>query len=209
MTQEFFTALSISVGAMFPIINPIGHAPMFFAMTENNSPDFRRWIAIKTSIYVVIILAIALLAGKPILAFFGVNLNDMRIAGGLLIARAAWYMMSNTSRVTVAENEAAKDKVDISLSPFATPILAGPGAMSLAIGLTSYGQTPFAYAGYVAGFIVVGLITLVSLYFADRLVAFMHPNAIGSLNRILGFFILAIGVNLMIDGLMHAFFPPG
>lgn len=196
----------MSLGAMFPIINPIGHAPMFYAMTEGDTPAFRRRMATKTAIYTLLILVVALFAGDALLAFFGVCLDDMRIAGGLLIASAAWGMLGNASRVSPAEREAACDKVDVSLTPMATPILAGPGAMSLAIGLTAYGKTTVAYVGYVAGFLAIGLMTWAALRYSDLLVRVMSPNALGALNRILGFFILAIGVNLMVDGVHNLFF---
>lgn len=206
MLHEFAVALGLSVGAMFPIINPVGHAPMFYAMTEGDTPGFRRRMAGKTAFYTTVILVISLFAGDALLRFFGVTLDDLRIAGGLLIAAAAWTMLGNNSRVTASEHQAACDKEDVSLTPMATPILAGPGAMSLAVGLTAYGKSPAAYGGYVAGFVVIGLITLVSLRFSDLLVRVMSPNTLGALNRILGFFILAIGVNLMIDGVNNIFF---
>lgn len=205
--NEFWTALCLSVAAMFPIINPIGHAPMFYAMTRDDSPGFRHRIALKTAIYTFLILVISLIAGDYILRFFGVSLDDLRIAGGIMIARAAWGMLNNDSRVTVDEHSAAQDKEDISLTPMATPILSGPGAMSLAIGLISYGRSPVAYAGYISGFLCIGILTLVSLRYADQLVRFISPNGVGALNRILGFFILAIGVNLIIDGLKNTFVP--
>lgn len=205
--NEFFTALSLSVAAMFPIINPIGHAPLFYAMTRDDSPGFRHRMALKTSAYTFLILLVSLLAGEYILRFFGVSLDDLRIAGGIMIARAAWGMLNNDSRVTVDEHSAAQDKEDISLTPMATPILSGPGAISLAIGLISYGRSPVAYAGYVSGFLCIGILTLVSMRYADQLVRIISPNGVGALNRILGFFILAIGVNLIVDGLKNTFAP--
>jgi MarC family membrane protein len=132
MLNEFMTALGISVGAMFPIINPVGHAPMFYSMTQDDTPAFRRRMASKTSLYTFLILLVSLLLGNTILRFFGITIDDLRIAGGLLVARTAWNMLGNSSRVTQAEHEAAVDKEDISLTPMATPILSGPGAMSLA-----------------------------------------------------------------------------
>ncbi len=206
MLHDFFVAAGLSLGAMFPIINPIGHAPMFYAMTESDTPGYRRRMASKTALYTTLILVISIFAGDTLLRFFGVSLDDMRIAGGLLIAAAAWSMLGNNSRVSESESAAACDKVDVSLTPMATPILAGPGAMSLAIGLTAYGKAPAAYAGYLAGFVAIGLLTWISLRYSDLLVRVMSPNALGALNRILGFFILAIGVNLMVDGVHNLFF---
>jgi multiple antibiotic resistance protein len=137
---------------------------------------------------------------EAILRFFGITIDDLRIAGGLLVARTAWNMLGNSSRVTQAEHEAGVDKEEISLTPMATPILSGPGAMSLAIGLLSYGATPLAVAGYIAGFLVIGLMTWICLRYAEDLVRLISVNGVGALNRILGLLILAIGVALVAQG---------
>ena len=92
------------------------------------------------------------------------------------------------------------DKEDISLTPMATPILSGPGAMSLAIGLLTYGATPPAVAGYIAGFLAIGLMTWICLRYAEDLVRLISVNGVGALNRILGLLILAIGVALVAQG---------
>jgi MarC family integral membrane protein len=113
MWHEFLYAVGISVAAMFPIVNPIGHAPIFFAMTANDSLEFRRTQALKTSLWLIIILASSLLLGRWILEFFGITLDDLRIAGGLLVAHAAWGMLNNQSRMTLDEHTAAADKTDI------------------------------------------------------------------------------------------------
>lgn len=207
MLQQFLTACGISVVAMFPIINPIGHAPMFYTMTQDDEASFRHQQALKTSIYTFLILFISLMLGEYILWFFDISLDDLRIAGGLLVARTAWNMLSNTPKVSPAEQIAADTKRDISLTPMATPILSGPGAMSLAMGLISYGRAPAQYGGYIFGFILIGIMTWFCLRYADVLVRFISVNALGAMNRILGFFILAIGVNLIVDGIQHIIVP--
>lgn len=200
MLHTFFTSFCLSVAVMFPIINPIGHAPMFYAMTKEDDHAFRMQQVLKTSIYSFLILVISLLAGTYVLRFFGIDLNDLRIAGGLLVARSAWHMLGNESRVTKGEHSAAMEKEDISLTPMATPILSGPGAMSLAIGLVSYGGSSAAYGGYLAGFAAIGLMIWFCFRYAENLSNFLGENGAGALNRVLGFFILAIGVNLIVDG---------
>lgn len=205
--QEFATAFGLSFAAMFPMLNPIGHAPMFYALTENDSAAYRHRQALKSSVYAVVILAIALLAGDYILAFFAITLDDLRIAGGILVGRTAWAMLANNSRVTAVEHEAAQDKDDISLTPMATPILSGPGAMSLAVGLISYGRTPVEYGGYLAGFVALGVLTWVCLRWSDVLVQAISVNAIGAMNRILGFLILSIGVDLIVKGVRGSLSP--
>jgi len=207
MIHEFLAAIAVSFGAMFPIINPIGHAPIFYSLTQDGTPDYRRRMANKTALCVFLILLVSLLLGHAILRFFGITIDDLRIAGGLLVARTSWNMLGNASRVTPAEHAAAEDKEDISLTPMATPILSGPGAMSLAVGLLTYGATPPACAGYIAGFVLIGLLTWFCLRYAEVLVRLISVNGVGALNRILGLLILAIGVDLVVEGVKAIFFP--
>jgi multiple antibiotic resistance protein len=207
MLQEFLVAVSVAFVAMFPIINPVGHAPMFYSMTIGDSPGFRRRQAFKTSLYVFLILLVSLILGNNILRFFSITIDDLRIAGGLLVAHSAWNMLNNTARVTPAEGDAAMDKDDISLTPMATPILAGPGAMSLALGLLSYGHRWVQYGGYIVGCFLISLLTWVCLRYSELLVRVINVNAMGAINRILGLLILAIGVDLMVEGIKNIFFP--
>lgn len=197
---EFFHSAVVAFVAMFPIINPVGHAPMFYGMTCETSSEHRRQMSVKIGIYVFVILTVTLLFGNLLLEFFGVDIDDLRIAGGLLVAHAGWVMLGNQSRVTPQEHEAAAEKEDISLTPMAMPILAGPGAMSLALGLAGYGKGMGNYAGYVLGFAAMGALTWASFRWAESMVRVLNVNAVGALNRVLGLFILAIGVHMIIRG---------
>ena len=197
---DFLHSIVVAFVAMFPIINPIGHAPMFYGMTMDDTAAHRRRMSVKIGIYVFVILAVSLLFGNLLLDFFGVTIDDLRIAGGLLVAHSGWVMLGNQSRVTPQEHAAAEEKEDISLTPMAMPILAGPGAMSLAIGLAVYGQTLTHYSGYVVGFAAIGALTWASFRWSDAMVRVMSVNAVGALNRVLGLFILAIGVNMIVKG---------
>lgn len=199
--DQFLTAFVLSFGAMFPIINPIGHAPMYYAMTQDDSPRYRHHMALKTAIYTFIILLLSLLLGNAVLRFFGITIDDLRIAGGLLVARTAWNMLGNESKMTDAEHAAAADKEDVSLTPMATPILSGPGAMSLALGLLSYGAKPLDYLGYIGGFVAIAVLTWACLRYSEYMMKVVSVNGIGALNRILGLMILAIGVALIAQGI--------
>jgi multiple antibiotic resistance protein len=198
--DAFLHAVVIAFSAMFPMINPVGHAPMFYAMTTGWSEADRRKAAWKSSLYATLILIAALLVGRLILEFFAIDLDDLRIAGGILVAHSAWGMITNKSRITPAEHEAATEREDISLTPLAIPILSGPGAISLAMGLLSYGDPAIVHGGYAVGFILIGLLTWVCFLASGSIVRLLGVNGTGALNRILGLFIMAIGVNLVATG---------
>jgi multiple antibiotic resistance protein len=199
---DILHSIAVAFVAMFPMINPIGHAPMFYGMTSDDTPVRRRVMSGMIGLYVFLILTISLLFGNLLLSFFGVTIDDLRIAGGLLVAHSGWAMLGNQSRVTSHEHAAAEEKEDISLTPMAMPILAGPGAMSLAIGLSTYGQTFPHYIGFVLGFAAIALLTWICFRESDAMVRVLNVNAIGALNRVLGLFILAIGVNMVVKGVL-------
>ncbi len=206
MGMLFFHAFLISLGVMFPMINPIGHAPIFYSMTELYTSEERRKTAIKTSWYTFLILFLSLFMGKYVLQFFGLTIDDIRIGGGLLVAAVAWKMLGNVKKITEDEHSAAMEKEDIAFTPMAMPILAGPGAMSLAIGLRSYGDSSLCFAGYVAGFFSIALMTAFFFYFSDYFSKHLKTNTLGALNRLLGFLILGIGVNLITTGIKNILF---
>jgi multiple antibiotic resistance protein len=187
--------------ALFPIVNPFGAVPIFFALTSKSSNSERRVTEAKVSIYVIAILVFFLLVGRFVLSFFGISLPVLRIAGGLIVANAAWGMVTSKSRITDAEGDEAITKEDISFTPMAMPMLAGPGSIGVVMGLAANSTNMLAYVGMIIGIAALGLVVYLFLRLGGPLVERLGPNAIGSINRIFGFLILAVAVQLIWDGI--------
>jgi multiple antibiotic resistance protein len=186
--------------ALFPIVDPFGGVPIFFSLTSSWPATERRRTALKTSFYVFAILVVFLFFGRFVLSFFGISLPVLKIAGGLIVANTAWGMVTSTSRLTVAETEEAPDKEDISLTPLAMPLLSGPGAIGVVMALAAHVDNWLAYLGMVIGIAAVALSVLLFLWMGGPLVRRLGPGAVGAINRIFGFLILAIAVQLVWDG---------
>jgi multiple antibiotic resistance protein len=186
--------------ALFPIVDPFGGVPIFFSLTSSWSAVERRRTALKTSFYVFAILVVFLFFGRFVLSFFGISLPVLKIAGGLIVANTAWGMVTSTSRMTVAETEEATDKEDISLTPLAMPLLSGPGAIGVVMALAAHVDNWLAYLGMVIGIAAVALSVFLFLVMGGPLVRRLGPGAVGAINRIFGFLILAIAVQLVWDG---------
>jgi multiple antibiotic resistance protein len=187
--------------ALFPIVNPFGAVPIFFALTSKSSSSERRVTEAKVAIFVIAILVFFLLVGRFVLSFFGISLPVLRIAGGLIVANAAWGMVTSKSRITDAEGDEAITKDDISFTPMAMPMLAGPGSIGVVMGLAANSTNMLAYAGMIIGIVALGLVVYLFLRLGGPLVERLGPNAIGSINRIFGFLILAVAVQLIWDGI--------
>jgi len=193
-------AASATFLALFPIVNPSGGVPLFFSLTSNFSVGERNRTALKTGIYVTVILIFFMFLGRFVLVFFGISLPVLKIAGGLIVANTAWGMVTASSRITAAESHEASAKEDISLTPMAVPILSGPGSIGVVMGLAADADSKVAYLGMVIAIAAIGLAVYLFLRLGGPLVERLGPCATGAINRIFGFLILAIAVQLLWDG---------
>lgn len=186
--------------ALFPIVDPFGGIPIFFSMTSTWTDKDRRLTAFKTGLWVFVILVTFLFFGRFVLFFFGISLPVLKIAGGLIVANTAWGMVTSTARITPAESHEAEDKEDISLTPLAMPLMSGPGAIGVVMALAAHVDSAASYLGMVIGIAAVALSVLLFFWLGGPLVRRLGPSAVGAINKIFGFLILAVAVQLVWDG---------
>jgi multiple antibiotic resistance protein len=186
--------------ALFPIVDPFGGVPIFFTMTSSWPPRERQRTAWKTGLWVFVILVTFLFFGRFVLHFFGISLPVLKVAGGLIVANTAWAMVTSTARITPAESNEAVDKEDISLTPLAMPLMSGPGAIGVVMALAAHVDNSAAYFGMIIGIAAVALSVSLFFWLGGPLVRRLGPSAIGAINKIFGFLILAIAVQLVWDG---------
>ncbi|HEX3826560.1 MAG TPA: MarC family protein [Sporichthyaceae bacterium] len=195
-------AFSVTLLSLFPIMNPIGNLPAFFALTTGDSPARRRAQALRTAGWVVGLLVVFTVLGKELLHGLGVSLPALQIAGGLVVARSAYAMVTNGPRLTEAEHGAGMAAADISFSPMAMPLLAGPGAIGTVIALASRSDGAPAIFGIVLGSVAMGVVVALILITGDPLLSRLGVTGIAALTRIFGFLILAIAVELIAHGVL-------
>lgn len=193
-----------TVLGLLPIINPLAAAPTFLAITEGDSPAHRREQARKGCLYMVAILVSFLIGGTFIMNFFGISIPGLRIAGGILMTGIGMSMLA-THRTTEderEEREAARRKVDVSFSPLAMPMLSGPGSIAVTLGFTSLATDWTDYVAIIAGIIVVAIITYLVLRVSGRIVTFIGPVGMNAVTKIMGFLIMCIGVQFVVNGIL-------
>lgn len=191
-----------TIVALLPIINPFSTAPMFLAMTEGYSAEERASQGRRGVIYMVAILLSFLIGGSFIMNFFGLSLPGLRIAGGILVAGVGMRMLyPKDKEQTPDEEKEAKAKPDIAFTPLAMPSLSGPGAISVTIGLTSLATTWLHFASIAAGVLIVGAIVFVVLRASTQLVRFLGVNGLHAMTKIMGFLILCVGVQFIVNGI--------
>ena len=111
-------------------------------------------------------------------------------------------MVTVRQRLTESEHQEAVDKDDVSFTPMAIPLISGPGAIAIVIGLSAKMTQLSDYLGSLVGIILLGILLYACLTLGESLINALGKNGIGALNRVLGFFILAIAVQLIADGVL-------
>jgi multiple antibiotic resistance protein len=199
--DNFFSTLALTFVALFPIVNPIGAIPVFCSLTSNSSVEERKKTALKTALNVFIILLAFYFLGEFVLEFFGISLAVLKISGGLIVAHTAWEMVTSKKKLSSEEHQEVQEKEDISFTPMALPLLSGPGSIGAAIGLSIQGYQ-FSYTGGIsAGILLTAISVYVALMLSLPLLKVLGKTGVSVLNKIMGFFILAIAVQLIVNGI--------
>lgn len=198
--------LAITIlASLFSVVNPLGAIPMFLSLTADETREERNHTSLMTSVYFVIILMSFFWAGTYILGFFGVSIFALRIAGGIVIMMSGFALLNgNTTKKRIGDKvkKEAMTKEDISFTPMAMPMLSGPGSISLLIGYFS------EFNDMSNRFIIAGVIifTGVLIYFILRssplLFKVLGESGLKAVARIMGFIVLAIGVEYIISGVV-------
>lgn len=209
--QQFFEFAVGSLLALIPVVDPIGGAPIFLVVTPNASPTVRRQLAGRVALNVIAVLLLFLLVGGGILRFFGISLEVVRIAGGIVVFNAAWQTMNAQPKISRQENrdviQHLEHHEDIALIPMTIPMLAGPGSIAVTLGLAAQAGRDLSTATFInlagagAAIAVLGLLIYLSLSSSSLLLKLLGERGISALSRILGLFIMAIGVQLILNGI--------
>ena len=203
--MELFLA---SFGALFSIMNPLGTVPVFVGLTQENTRKERSLTAFWTAIDVLAILILSFFAGKFILSFFGISLNALKIAGGLIIASSGFALLTGKFREHKGMKrqrvqDDIKSRESISLTPLAIPMLAGPGTISLLIAYNQEYQMTQDILVLSGAMILVALVIYFILKSSHFIVKFLGASGINALSRIIGFIVIAIGVEYIISSVVN------
>ncbi len=203
--SHFWELILGTIIALLPLINPLASAPTFLAITEGDSHDRRMQQLRMACIYMVIILVSFLVGGTFIMGFFGISIPGLRIAGGMLVAGIGSTMLMSTPAETTVDDpaqQAARAKRDVSFSPLAMPMLSGPGAIAVTIGFTSLATHWLDYVAIILGIVTVAIITYVTLRLSERVVHVIGTNGMNALSKVMGFLILCIGIQFVVNGVV-------
>lgn len=197
--------------ALFPIVNPLGGAPIFLTMTRNYHDAERRALAWRVSVNSFFLLICSCLVGTHILTFFGISIPVVQVGGGLVVISTGWAILKHSDEDDDAH--AGKDQKTVNprdefknaFYPLTLPLTVGPGSISVAITLGA--NVPRHHGWNFSGLVAVligSFIIAVSIFlcygFSDRLARALGNTAMSVIMRLSAFLLVCIGVQILWNG---------
>ena len=206
--EDAINAFLLGFPALFSIVNPISGAFIFREVTAGHLVAERGRLARLVAVYSLLVMMVALWAGSFVLAFFGITLAALRVAGGVVVALSAWDLLNRPEQRELRKQEQAAPSVgsdDIALFPMTMPITTGPGTISVAVALSaSRPRTLDAFAGFFVGMtaaaVALALVIWITYRSTDRISRLMGPTGSRTVTRLSAFLLLCIGVQILITG---------
>lgn len=192
-------------GALFAIMNPLMVLPLFLTLTDRFDPGVQRRTALSVTFYAAVMCAVIALAGSRILAFFGVGIDDFRVAGGLVLSTIALSMLSGAGNPS---HEGGKDETveparvsAVAFYPLTFPMVIGPGTITTLLVFAQEARTPAGWGIYAA--VVAAMLALLGivLSFASAIGQHLSATLRVIISRLMGMILLAIAVGMLAAGL--------
>lgn len=194
--------------ALFSVINPLGAVPIFVGLTQDDTKEERSRISFWAAVNVFIILIISFFVGQYVLAFFGISIDALRIAGGLIIVSSGFSLLTGKFSKKRGVNKEVKNDAqkrnDIALTPLAIPMLAGPGSISLLIAMyQDYNKSIEQQIIACVAIIAVAFVIFLTMRSAHYLSRILGASGIVAISRIIGFIVIAIGVQYISSSIVN------
>jgi len=197
--------LSYFIG-LLAIVDPPAAVPVWLSLTKNYSATKRREVLGSMITYVFAILILFLFLGNGILQFFNISLHGVRIAGGImLMINAMTFLRGKGNREHVTDT--SEDGPGIAFSPMAMPLLSGPGSIAVIIGISGnigyVWDSPVKYLVATSAIVAICAVTYMIFLYSKYLTRVLGPSTLHALELFMGFLLLCMGVQFIIDSTMQ------
>ena len=184
------------------IVDPAGLAPLFLGITADRSERDQHRIARNAVLLAGIIIISFGMGGRPLLAYLGVSIDALRIAGGVLLFKLAFDMiLAHRERATEEERNEAEGADDVTVFPLAIPLLAGPGAFATVLVFVARADGRPEYLGLLLSSVVLVLfISWLALRLAAGVTNVLGATGVNVITRVFGIILAALAVQLVADG---------
>jgi len=198
-----YAALFTAFATLFIVIDPIGLAPIFVALTQGMAPQKRKAIALRACAIAFVILSLFGLMGDSVLGFAGISMPAFQIAGGVLLFLTALEMLFEL-RGKRRSDKGEDDDRDPSVFPLGIPLIAGPGAIASIILLTNDArENSWQFVGVFGAMFAVILAVVALFMMAGVIERVLGKIGILVVSRLFGMLLAALAVQFILNGLTN------
>jgi multiple antibiotic resistance protein len=207
--RHFIEGVFLVYAALLPIVNPLGAAPVFLAMTRYADDPTRAMLARKVTINSFVLLMASVFIGTYVLEFFGLSIPIVQLGGGLVVCSVAWDMLRSADVSPKSRTEGLQDPAAVATEafyPLTLPLTVGPGSISVAITIgANHPQSVRSFltasVSSLLGVVLICLSVYLCYRYAERLSKFLGGAGTAVVVRLSAFILLCIGVQIMWNGL--------
>lgn len=182
----------------FAIMNPIANTAVFVGLTSNETKEERNRIALRALLISFCIVVSFAILGKTIFHLFGLTMPALRITGGILVFQVGYHMLQGHSSSLQKSKE--ESDVDISISPLATPILAGPGTIATTMNFAANPGSGEVLIT-IAMFALLCVVTFISFKYSKNIVTFFGQRGLKIITRMMGLILAVMGTQMFLHGI--------
>jgi multiple antibiotic resistance protein len=217
---HFGSVIMLAVGALLPIVDPLGGAPIYLAMTAGLTSAERTRMAKAVAINSFLLLVASALIGAYVLDFFGLSIPSVQVAGGIVVCMIGWSLLNspNSPPALDRNNPDTPRPDDLSqraFYPMTMPLTVGPGSISVALTLGANSPAGFrslllTALAHAVGILLVALGVYFCYRYAERILRKLGPTGTSVVVRLSAFILLCIGVQIFwngVRGLIASGFP--
>lgn len=217
---ELLKAVGLGLVVILPLANPLTTVALFLGLAGDMNFQERNRQALKASLYVFLIMMVAWYAGNAVLHTFGISIPGLRMAGGLIVAFIGFRMLFPAKPVghsveaehkqdELAASDTPRESVNIAFVPLAMPSTAGPGTIAMIISSASTVKAGVDFPAWVVAiapvltFFVVALILWIALRSSGAIMKLVGKSGIEAISRLMGFLLVCMGVQFVINGVLE------
>jgi len=204
---QFVATTLTTVGALLPIVDPLGGAPIYLAVIAGLPAADRSSMAKRVAINSFLLLVASIIGGAYVLRFFGVSIPAVQIAGGIVLCAIAWSLLHSPLTPAVSDRPRAGTEATAqhAFYPLTMPLTVGPGSISaaLTLGVNAPGDLGMRFAiamAHVCGAVLVALVIYLCYRYAERILRRLGSTGTSVLIRLTAFILLCIGVQIAANG---------
>ncbi len=213
---DLVKAVSLGLVVLLPLANPLTTVALFLGLSGDMNNTERNRQSLMASVCVFAIMMVAWYAGQLVMSTFGISIPGLRIAGGLIVAFIGFRMLFPQQKAHESPEARSKSEelgkepgANIAFVPLAMPSTAGPGTIAMIISSAATVKTSATFAPWVIllapplTFFLVSVILWVSLRSSGAIMRLVGKSGIEAISRLMGFLLVCMGVQFIINGVLE------